>query len=88
MTLLAMDEGAPILRSAFAAAARQASKRTDSTQAHCLFADALQYCQSAHRPQIGNEKSALRLESGELVYSGESALPWAFVVTDFALCRN
>src|ERR1700761_9045884 len=34
MTFLAMDDGASILRSAFAAAARQASRRTVARQAH------------------------------------------------------
>jgi hypothetical protein len=37
--------------------------RTASRQAHWLFQDA-QYGGSAHRPQIGNVKSALRQKSG------------------------
>jgi len=32
--------------------------------------------------RIGSEKSALRLESGQLAYRGDSALPYAFVVTN------
>jgi hypothetical protein len=57
-----MDEGASFLRFAFAAAARQDSRQTASRQAYWLFQDA-QSGGSAHRQQIGNEKSAWRLES-------------------------
>jgi hypothetical protein len=42
----------------------------------------MQHRQSAHRPQIGNAKSASQLESYYLTGAEGSALPSAFVVPD------